>query len=119
MVLLEHRMSHDVNDQARQPAEDRIAAKTKDAGIDIESYVQQVLEPHATRPTLEELSVELYQQFVASGMTDQEKHFARFYSRGQVVVFSRDNVGLGVARDAEYKVIGVGRDARGRRYADR
>ncbi|OUC53032.1 MULTISPECIES: MobF family relaxase [Sphingomonadaceae] len=49
-----------------------------------------------------------------SGMTDQEKHFARFYSRGQVVVFSRDNVGLGIARDAEYKVIGVGRDARGR-----
>ncbi|MBA4090231.1 MAG: DNA relaxase [Sphingobium sp.] len=49
-----------------------------------------------------------------SGMTDQEKHFARFYSRGQVVVFSRDNVGLGIARDAEYKVVGVGRDARGR-----
>jgi conjugative relaxase-like TrwC/TraI family protein len=49
-----------------------------------------------------------------SGMTDQEKHFARFYSRGQVVVFSRDNAGLGIARDAEYKVIGVGRDARGR-----
>lgn len=49
-----------------------------------------------------------------SGMTDQEKHFARFYSRGQVVVFSRDNVGLGIARDSEYKVIGVGRDARGR-----
>ncbi|SFG13134.1 AAA domain-containing protein, partial [Novosphingobium sp. CF614] len=49
-----------------------------------------------------------------SGMTDQEKHFARFYSRGQVIVFSRDNVGLGIAREAEYKVIGVGRDARGR-----
>ena len=49
-----------------------------------------------------------------SGMTEQEKHFARFYSRGQVVVFSRDNVGLGIARDAEYKVVGVGRDARGR-----
>lgn len=49
-----------------------------------------------------------------SGMTDQEKHFARFYSRGQVVVFSRDNVGLGIARDAEYKVIGIGRDSRGR-----
>src|SRR3546814_574911 len=47
-------------------------------------------------------------------MTEQEKYFARFYSRGQVVVFSRDNVGLGIARDAEYKVIGVGRDARGR-----
>ena len=49
-----------------------------------------------------------------SGMTEQEKYFARFYSRGQVVVFSRDNVGLGIAGDAEYKVIGVGRDARGR-----
>ncbi|EQB16570.1 MULTISPECIES: MobF family relaxase [Sphingobium] len=49
-----------------------------------------------------------------SGMTDQEKHFARFYTRGQVVTFSRDNVGLGIARDAEYKVAGVGRDARGR-----
>lgn len=49
-----------------------------------------------------------------SGMTDQEKHFARFYSQGQIVVFSRDNVGLGIARDAEYKVTGIGRDARGR-----
>ena len=50
----------------------------------------------------------------SSGMTDQEKHFARFYSRGQVVIFSRDNVGLGIARDAEYRVVGTGRDARGR-----
>ncbi|EIZ79597.1 TrwC protein [Novosphingobium sp. Rr 2-17] len=49
-----------------------------------------------------------------SGMTDEEKHFARFYSRGQVVVFSRDNVGLGISRDTEYRVIGVGRDTRGR-----
>lgn len=53
-----------------------------------------------------------------SGMTDQEKHFARFYSRGQVVVFSRDNVGLGIAREAEYKVVGVGRDARGRQMVN-
>ena len=53
-----------------------------------------------------------------SGMTDQEKHFARFYSRGQVVVFSRDNAGLGIARDAEYKVVGVGRDARGRQMVN-
>lgn len=49
-----------------------------------------------------------------SGMTDQEKHFARFYSRGQIVVFSRDNVGLGIAQGTEYKVIGIGRDTRGR-----
>src|SRR3546814_14697894 len=30
-----------------------------------------------------------------SGMTDQEKHFARFYSGGQVVMFARDHAGLG------------------------
>jgi len=49
-----------------------------------------------------------------SGMSDQEKHFARFYSPGLIVTFSRDNAGLGIARDAEYKVVGVGRDTRGR-----
>ncbi len=49
-----------------------------------------------------------------SGLTDQEKHFARFYSGGQVLVFSRDNAGLGIARDTEYRVVGIGRDARGR-----
>lgn len=49
-----------------------------------------------------------------SGMTDQEKHFARFYSGGQVLVFSRDNADLGIARDAEYCVVGIGRDGRGR-----
>lgn len=49
-----------------------------------------------------------------TGMTDQEKHFARFYSGGQVLIFSRDNAGLGIARDAEYRVVGTARDARGR-----
>ncbi len=49
-----------------------------------------------------------------SGMTDQEKHFARFYSGGQVLVFSRENADLGIARDAEYRVVGIGRDGRGR-----
>ena len=49
-----------------------------------------------------------------SGMTDQEKHMARFYSGGQVLIFSRDNPGLGIARDAEYRVVGTGRDAQGR-----
>lgn len=49
-----------------------------------------------------------------SGMTDQEKNFARFYIRGQVVTFSRDNAGLGIARDAQYKVVGLSRDSRGR-----
>lgn len=49
-----------------------------------------------------------------AGMTDQEKHFARFYSGGQVLVFARDNAGAGIARDTEYRVVGTGRDARGR-----
>jgi conjugative relaxase-like TrwC/TraI family protein len=49
-----------------------------------------------------------------SGMTEQEKHLARFYSGGQVVIFSRDNAGLGIARDAEYRVVGTGRDGAGR-----
>jgi conjugative relaxase-like TrwC/TraI family protein len=49
-----------------------------------------------------------------SGMTDQQKHFARFYSGGQVLIFSRDDAGLGIARDAEYRVVGIGRDGHGR-----
>jgi conjugative relaxase-like TrwC/TraI family protein len=49
-----------------------------------------------------------------AAMTDQEKHFARFYSGGQVLRFSRDNAGLGIARDTEYRVVGTARDARGR-----
>lgn len=49
-----------------------------------------------------------------AGMTDQEKRFARFYSGGQVLIFSRDDAGLGIARDAEYRVVGTSRDARDR-----
>jgi conjugative relaxase-like TrwC/TraI family protein len=50
----------------------------------------------------------------ASGMTDEEKRNARFYSGGQVVTFGRDIAGAGIARDTEYRVIGLGRDANGR-----
>jgi conjugative relaxase-like TrwC/TraI family protein len=50
----------------------------------------------------------------SSGMSDQEKHNARFYSGGQVVSFGRDIAASGIARDAEYRVLGVGRDANGR-----
>ncbi|MDB5581545.1 MAG: TrwC protein [Bradyrhizobium sp.] len=49
-----------------------------------------------------------------AGMSDQEKRFARFYSGGQVVKFSTDNAGLGIARDTEYRVVGTGHDANGR-----
>ena len=49
-----------------------------------------------------------------AALSDQEKRFARFYSRGQVLIFARDNAGLGIARDAEYRVLGLGRNGRGR-----
>jgi conjugative relaxase-like TrwC/TraI family protein len=49
-----------------------------------------------------------------SGMTDEEKHNARFYSGGQVVTFGRDIAAAGIARNTEYRVVGIGRDANGR-----
>lgn len=49
-----------------------------------------------------------------SGMTDQEKRFPRFYTRGQIVLFSRDDIGLGVAQDREYRVAGIAKDETGR-----
>ena len=49
-----------------------------------------------------------------AGMTAQEKHFARFYSGGQVVTFARDLAGPGIARDTEYRVAGLSQDANGR-----
>lgn len=49
-----------------------------------------------------------------AGLTDIEKHMARFYGSGQVVRFDRDIVGLGVARNADYRVVGLGREPNGR-----
>jgi conjugative relaxase-like TrwC/TraI family protein len=49
-----------------------------------------------------------------AGMSGQEKHFARFYSGGQVVTFARDLAGPGIARDTEYRVVGLARAANGR-----
>lgn len=49
-----------------------------------------------------------------AGLSDQEKQMARFYSGGQVLKFSRDQVGAGLARDGEYRVVSVVRDAKGR-----
>ncbi|EAT10555.1 relaxase domain-containing protein [Sphingobium sp. 10 DY56-G10] len=48
------------------------------------------------------------------GHSGQEKRLARFYSGGQVVTFSRNQTGAGLERDAEYRVVGVVRDAQGR-----
>ncbi len=50
----------------------------------------------------------------AAPMTDQEKLYARFYARGQVLTFGRDVVAAGIARDTEYRVVGLGREAGGR-----
>lgn len=49
-----------------------------------------------------------------SGMTEQQKRYARFYSGGQVIKFARDDAGLGIMKDAEYRVDGIELDARGR-----
>jgi len=49
-----------------------------------------------------------------AGLSDHQKHLARFYSTGQVVAFVRDNPKLGVGRDAEYRIVGLGRDGSGR-----
>lgn len=53
-----------------------------------------------------------------SGMSDQEKQMARFYSGGQVLIFSRDHAGSGIARDTEYRVVGIARDGRGRQVVN-
>jgi hypothetical protein len=52
--------------------EERLAQKAKDAGLDVERYVAQVVQAHASKPSLKELSGSVYRQFLASGMTDQE-----------------------------------------------
>ncbi|AOF94869.1 MobF family relaxase [Sphingobium sp. RAC03] len=49
-----------------------------------------------------------------AGLTDIEKHMARFYGTGQVVRFDRDMVGFGITRHADYRVAGLGREANGR-----
>jgi conjugative relaxase-like TrwC/TraI family protein len=54
------------------------------------------------------------QVLTSSGMSEEEKRNARFYSGGQVVSFGRDVAALGIARNAEYRVLGLGRDSNGR-----
>ena len=55
-----------------ESVEERMAQKARDAGLDVAKYVAQVVQAHALKPTLKELSGSVYQQFVASGMTDEE-----------------------------------------------
>jgi ATP-dependent exoDNAse (exonuclease V) alpha subunit len=54
------------------------------------------------------------QILASAAMTEQEKKLARFYAEGQVVTFARDMAGAGIARDTEYRVVGLARDPHGR-----
>nr|WP_255308870.1 AAA family ATPase [Sphingobium fuliginis] len=49
-----------------------------------------------------------------AGLTSEERRMARLYSEGQVVMFNRDIDRIGVVRQAEYAVAGIGREAGGR-----
>jgi len=42
-----------------------------------------------------------------AGLSDAEKRYARFYTRGQVLTFSRRDRRLGIARDGEYRVVRI------------
>jgi conjugative relaxase-like TrwC/TraI family protein len=53
-----------------------------------------------------------------AGMSAEERRFARFYSGGQVVIFSRDVAGTGFARDMEYRVVGISRGRTGRQMVE-
>ena len=86
------RCAHVVRDETRPVA--FAEADCNVAGVAAEDHRLEVLTP--------------------SGLTDQEKQMARFYSAGQVLKFTRDNPGLGIARDADYRVVGVGRNNHGR-----
>jgi conjugative relaxase-like TrwC/TraI family protein len=54
------------------------------------------------------------QVLTPSPLSSEERRMARFYSRGQVVMFSRDEARQGIARQAEYRVAGLGREENGR-----
>lgn len=76
----------------------------------VNSHIREVLKREGT-VAAEDHRLEV---LTPSGLTDQEKQMARFYSAGQVLKFTRDNPGLGIARDADYRVVGVGRNNHGR-----
>jgi ATP-dependent exoDNAse (exonuclease V) alpha subunit len=56
------------------------------------------------------------QTLISSGLSDEEKRLPRFYSGGQVVRFSRGTLSLGLIKDRDYRVVGLGRDQDGRQH---
>jgi hypothetical protein len=77
--------------QVPETVEQRLAVKARAAGMDVPTYAVRLLERDATRPTLLELSGEVFKNFKKSGMTDdelaealeKEKHEAREAKRGK------------------------------------
>jgi hypothetical protein len=71
-------------------AERRLADKAKAAGVDLPTFIARLLEAEAQRPTLIELSGEVYENFKRMNMTDEElgerleeeKHAARAARHG-------------------------------------
>ena len=68
----------------------RLADKAKAVGVDLPTFVSRLLEAEAQRPTLVELSGQVFENFKRSKMTDEElgnrledeKHAARAARRG-------------------------------------
>jgi hypothetical protein len=71
-------------------AERRLADKAKAAGVDLPTFVSRLLEAEAQRPTLIELSGQVFENFKRMNMTDEElgdrleeeKHAGRAARRG-------------------------------------
>jgi len=71
--------------------EQRLADRAKAAGIDLPTFLSRLLEAEAERPTLLDLSGEVFENFKRMSMTDaelaerleEEKHTARAARRGK------------------------------------
>jgi hypothetical protein len=72
-------------------AQRRLADKAKAAGVDLPTFISRLLEAEAQRPTMVELSGQVFETFKAMNMTDEElgkrleeeKHAARAARRGK------------------------------------
>ena len=73
-----------------KPLEERLAAKAREAGVDLLTYAQRVLQADALMPSLEQTLAPIRDSFARSGATDdeaaeeyeREKHAAREAKRG-------------------------------------
>lgn len=72
-------------------AEQRLADKARAAGVDLPTFISRLLEAEAGRPSLIELSGEVFENFKAMNLSDEqlgdllesEKHADRAASRGK------------------------------------